>query len=185
MIFDRRFVYYGMPPPSALLRLIRPKQWIKNLFVFAPLVFAQDLFLAGVSHRGELKFAVRDPAASLGYFRALTGARGQEQLAGVARRGFHQAIHHRPLIADVRQGGEAGRVGEPGGVTKAEEGAGAWRGLLGFHAHPLAPQFLIQDLPSITLGRHGHAKRLPPLVAALQIGFDDEGNRVFCPVFQV
>ena len=27
-----------------LLRLIRPKQWLKNLFVFAPLVFARELF---------------------------------------------------------------------------------------------------------------------------------------------
>jgi 4-hydroxybenzoate polyprenyltransferase len=32
--------------PRAIIQLIRPKQWVKNLFVFAPLVFAKDLFIA-------------------------------------------------------------------------------------------------------------------------------------------
>ncbi len=31
----------------AYIRLIRPKHWVKNLFVFAPLVFAQELFHPG------------------------------------------------------------------------------------------------------------------------------------------
>lgn len=39
---------------GAYLRLIRPKHWVKNLFVFAPLVFAQELF-----HRGPVIEAVK------------------------------------------------------------------------------------------------------------------------------
>ena len=29
------------------LKLIRPKQWVKNLFIFAPLIFAKELFQLG------------------------------------------------------------------------------------------------------------------------------------------
>ena len=33
-----------MNSPSAIIRLIRPKEWIKNIFVFVPLFFSKNLF---------------------------------------------------------------------------------------------------------------------------------------------
>jgi decaprenyl-phosphate phosphoribosyltransferase len=52
-------------PVLALVRSVRPHQWIKNVFVFAPLVFAQKL--------GEPAYVVR-AALAVAAFCALSGA---------------------------------------------------------------------------------------------------------------
>lgn len=54
-----------MSPARAILVTLRPHQWVKNLFVIAPLVFSKHLFDAG--------FALRTLAATLA-FCALSGA---------------------------------------------------------------------------------------------------------------
>ena len=36
------------PGFAPFIRLVRPKQWLKNFFVFAPLIFAKDLFVGGL-----------------------------------------------------------------------------------------------------------------------------------------
>lgn len=50
-----------------LLRAMRPHQWVKNLFVLAPLVFAKELFLLPIALRGLLGFALFCLASSAVY----------------------------------------------------------------------------------------------------------------------
>lgn len=50
-----------------LLRSLRPAQWVKNLFVFAPLVFAEMLWEPGAFGRALLAFAAFSAAASAVY----------------------------------------------------------------------------------------------------------------------
>jgi 4-hydroxybenzoate polyprenyltransferase len=52
---------------KALIVSLRPAQWSKNLFVLAPLVFAEGLFDAALMGRGLLAFAVWSAAASSVY----------------------------------------------------------------------------------------------------------------------
>ena len=52
---------------SALVRSLRPQQWTKNLFVLAPLVFAQRLTDSDCARRGALAFVAFCAAASAIY----------------------------------------------------------------------------------------------------------------------
>ena len=54
-----------MSPVAALVRTLRPHQWVKNLFVAAPLVFSR--------HLGDSAYVVREALAVLA-FCALSGA---------------------------------------------------------------------------------------------------------------
>ncbi len=55
------------PSVGALLGLLRPKQWIKNSFVLAPLIFAREFMLGGSIKRALLAFALFCVASSACY----------------------------------------------------------------------------------------------------------------------
>lgn len=59
----------GSPPSRILhsLELLRPRQWLKNMFVLAPLIFSHELFHAGPAVDAFLAFAGFCLVASTGY----------------------------------------------------------------------------------------------------------------------
>src|SRR3977135_2484608 len=54
-------------PVVGLLKLLRPKQWIKNAFVLAPLVFAREFTDPGSVANALIAFGLFCVAASAGY----------------------------------------------------------------------------------------------------------------------
>src|SRR5882672_7569411 len=54
-------------PVVGLLKLLRPKQWIKNAFVLAPLVFAREFTDPGAVANALIAFALFCVASSAGY----------------------------------------------------------------------------------------------------------------------
>lgn len=80
-----------MSPALALLRTLRPHQWVKNLFVVAPLVFAKHLF--------DRPYAVRAVLATLA-FCALSGAvYAFNDVRDVEGDRKHPTKRHRPIAA--------------------------------------------------------------------------------------
>ncbi len=85
-----------MPP---LLRAMRPIQWVKNVFVLAPMVFAEQLLDVGLMLRALAAFAVFCCAASAIYL--INDIRDREE----DRR--HPQKKHRPIAAGTLSVGAA------------------------------------------------------------------------------
>src|SRR5512140_7763 len=83
---------------SAYLKLIRPKQWLKNAFVFAPLIFAQELF-TGAFGKALQAFAAFSLTASAVYI--------LNDMADVEADRAHPEKKNRPLAAGTVSKGEA------------------------------------------------------------------------------
>jgi 4-hydroxybenzoate polyprenyltransferase len=92
------------PPPSrpphddslvwrlaGLIKTIRPHQWVKNVFVLAPVVFAKEIFAPELLTRAALAFGV---------FCLLAGAvYTMNDLADVESDRVHPAKRHRPIAS--------------------------------------------------------------------------------------
>jgi 4-hydroxybenzoate polyprenyltransferase len=83
---------------SAFIKLIRPKQWLKNVFVFAPLVFSRGLF-TGSFLNALLAFAAFSLTASAVYI--------VNDMADVDSDRLHPEKRHRPLAAGTVTAAEA------------------------------------------------------------------------------
>lgn len=83
---------------SAYLKLIRPKQWLKNAFVFAPLIFAQELF-TGAFGKALQAFAAFSMVASAVYI--------LNDMADVEADRAHPEKKNRPLAAGTISKAEA------------------------------------------------------------------------------
>lgn len=136
-----------------IVKTLRPHQWIKNLFVAAPLIFARRI---------EDAVAVRNAAAAIAIFCALSSAVYLfNDLQDVERDRVHPVKRHRP-IASGALGPEAARVAAAILVV-AGLGAAALLGLpffaaaLAYIANNLTygvslKHFAFVDVASISLG---------------------------------
>ena len=79
--------------PRALLRLMRPTQWMKNLLLFAALVFAKKLFAADALALAILGFA--------GFCLASSSVYIVNDLLDAERDRLHPDKRHRPIAAGV------------------------------------------------------------------------------------
>lgn len=75
----------------ALLVALRPRQWLKNLLVLAPVLFSQNLFSAGALTRGLAAFGLFCVASSAGYL--------VNDIRDAEHDRIHPSKHRRPLAA--------------------------------------------------------------------------------------
>lgn len=80
-----------MIPIRSYLKLIRPKQWLKNFFIFAPLIFAKELF-----HAGPLLAAFE---AFLAFCFTASAVYIINDIADIDADRAHPEKRHRPLAA--------------------------------------------------------------------------------------
>ena len=119
--------------PGALLKLLRPHQWVKNLFVAAPLVFAR--------HLADWEYAVRAGLAVLA-FCALSGAvYAFNDMRDAEADRAHPTKRHRPIAA--------GKISERTAlVTSIVLAVGALAGsaLLDWKVAAFAGAYLVQNI---------------------------------------
>jgi 4-hydroxybenzoate polyprenyltransferase len=84
---------------AAFIRLLRPKHWIKNLFVFAALVFSQHLFNWDYAKLSLLAFALFSATASIVYIVNDILDRDRDKL--------HPKKKHRPIASGAISVGSA------------------------------------------------------------------------------
>ncbi|MBI2964441.1 MAG: decaprenyl-phosphate phosphoribosyltransferase [Deltaproteobacteria bacterium] len=86
-----------------VLRLLRPAQWVKNLLVFAALIFSKHLFVAESAGRAAVAFAAFCLLASAGYV--------LNDLQDAERDRRHPAKRLRPVASGRIAAGTAGALG--------------------------------------------------------------------------
>lgn len=131
-----------------VIRSMRPKQWVKNLFVLAPLVFAKEMFKPAVFLRAVAAFAIFSLLAGAIYvINDLVDADADRR---------HPTKKHRPIAAGVVPPGVARIVGvvlvagSLAGATVLSLGVGVCA--LAYLVNNLAYSLRIKHVPYLDVG---------------------------------
>ncbi|MFW6051762.1 MAG: decaprenyl-phosphate phosphoribosyltransferase [Myxococcota bacterium] len=140
---------------AGLLRTMRPHQWVKNLFVVAPLVFAKELFDLPTALRALGAFVVFCLASSTVYY--------LNDLADVEADRAHPVKRQRPIAS--------GRV--PVGVARNVALGMALSAMAGGLALGLALLATVVTYLVLNLAYSAHLKRVPYVdVLSIAAGFE-------------
>ena len=80
-----------MSPVRALIKTVRPHQWVKNIFVAAPLVFAR--------HLTETRYLVREAIAVLAFCLLSGAVYAFNDVRDIEADRLHPKKQHRPVAA--------------------------------------------------------------------------------------